>query len=99
MSLTRLFVSRPTLVFVIIALMTFAGVVSVNTIVKQLFPNVSQPTVTVQAQYTGASVTVMRDNIVAPIEEQLAGTTGLQTINATVELGTATIVAVYYLGT
>jgi HAE1 family hydrophobic/amphiphilic exporter-1 len=97
-SLTRLFVNRPTLVFVIIALMTFAGVVSTTTIVKQLFPNVSQPTVTIQAQYNGASVTVMRDNIVAPIEEQLAGTTDLQTINSTVQQGTATIVAVYYLG-
>ena len=98
MSLTRLFVNRPTLVFVIIALMTFAGVVSVNTIVKQLFPSISQPTITIQAQYTGASVTVMRDNIVKPIEQQLAGTTDLQTINATVQQGTASIVAVYYLG-
>ncbi len=98
MSLTRLFVSRPTLVFVIIALMTFAGVVSTTTIVKQLFPNVSQPTVTIFAQYNGASVTVMRDNIVRPIEQQLAGTTDLQTINSTVQQGTATIVAVYYLG-
>ncbi|MBV8150212.1 MAG: efflux RND transporter permease subunit, partial [Candidatus Eremiobacteraeota bacterium] len=60
MSLTRLFVNRPTLVFVIIALMTFAGVVSTTTIVKQLFPNVSQPTVTINAQYNGASVTEMR---------------------------------------
>ena len=98
MSLTRLFVTRPTLVFVIIALMTFAGVVSTTTIVKQLFPNVSQPTVTINAQYNGASVTVMRDNIVRPIEQQLAGTTDLQTINSTVQQGTATIVAVYYLG-
>ncbi|MGH7660069.1 MAG: efflux RND transporter permease subunit, partial [Vulcanimicrobiaceae bacterium] len=98
MSLTRLFVSRPTLVFVIIALMTFAGVVSTTTIVKQLFPNVSQPTVTIRAQYNGASVTEMRDNIVAPIEQQLAGTTDLQTINSTVQQGTAQIVAVYYLG-
>src|SRR5579875_1291765 len=78
--------------------MTFAGVVSTTTIVKQLFPNVSQPTVTIFAQYNGASVTVMRDNIVRPIEQQLAGTTDLQTINSTVQQGTATIVAVYYLG-
>ncbi|HTX03840.1 MAG TPA: efflux RND transporter permease subunit [Candidatus Acidoferrales bacterium] len=98
MSLTRLFVNRPTLVFVIVALMTFAGVVSTMTIVKQLFPNVSQPTVTINVQYNGASVTEMRDNIVAPIEQQLAGTTDLQTINSTVQQGTASIVAVYYLG-
>ncbi|MGA3038200.1 MAG: efflux RND transporter permease subunit [Vulcanimicrobiaceae bacterium] len=98
MSLTRLFVNRPTLVFVIIALMTFAGIVSTTVIVKQLFPNTSQPTVSINVQYNGASVTEMRDNIVQPIEQQLAGTTDLQTMNSTVQQGTATIVAVYYLG-
>jgi hypothetical protein len=46
-----------------------------TTIVEQLFPNVSQPTATIFASYNGASVTVMRDNIVRPIERQLAGTT------------------------
>jgi hypothetical protein len=45
LSLTRLFVHRPTLVFVLVALMLFAGVLSTFTIVKQLFPNVDQPTV------------------------------------------------------
>jgi HAE1 family hydrophobic/amphiphilic exporter-1 len=98
MNLTRLFVNRPTLVFVIVALMTFAGVVSTGVIVKQLFPNTSQPTVSINVQYNGASVTEMRDNIVAPIEQQLAGTTDLQTINSTVQQGTANIVAIYYLG-
>ena len=98
MSLTRLFVNRPTLVFVIISLMTFAGIVSTMTIVKELFPNVEQPTVSIGVQYNGASVSVMRDNIVAPIEQHLSGTTDLQTINATVQQGSATITAVYYLG-
>ena len=98
MSLTRLFVARPTLVFVLVALMTFAGVVSVQTIVKQLFPNVSQPTITISVQYNGASVPEMRDNIVAPIEQALAGTTDLQTISSVVQQGQASIVATYVLG-
>ncbi len=37
----------------------------------------------------------MRDSIVSPIEQALAGTTDLQTINATVQQGQATISAVY----
>ena len=93
MSLTRLFIKRPTLVFVLVALMMFAGVVSRSTIVKELFPNVSQPTVTISVQYNGASVTEMRDNIVAPIEQNLAGTTDLQTINCRRAAGQATITA------
>ena len=98
MSLTRLFVQRPTLVFVLISLMTFAGIVSLTTLVQQLFPNVTQPTMSINVQYNGASTTVMRDNIVAPIEQALSGTTDLQTINSVVQQGQASITAVFYLG-
>ena len=97
MNLTRLFVARPTLVFVLIAIMSLAGVISILTIVKQLFPNVDQPTVTVTVQYNGASVTEMRDNIVAPIEQYLAGTQDLQTFSSVVEQGQATITATFVI--
>ena len=98
MSLTRLFIKRPTLVFVLVALMLFGGILSTATIVKQLFPNVTQPTISINVTYNGASVSVMRDNIVAPIEQNLAGSTDLQTINSVVQQGRATISAVYTLG-
>jgi hydrophobic/amphiphilic exporter-1 (mainly G- bacteria), HAE1 family len=94
-SLTRLFIKRPTLVFVIVALMMFAGVLSTATIVKELYPDVSQPTVTISVQYNGASVTEMRDNIVQPIEQNLAGTADLQTINSVVQQGQASISAIF----
>jgi hydrophobic/amphiphilic exporter-1 (mainly G- bacteria), HAE1 family len=94
-SLTRLFIKRPTLVFVIVALMMFGGILSTITIVKELYPDVSQPTVTISVQYSGASVTEMRDNIVQPIEQNLAGTADLQTFNSVVEQGQATITAIF----
>jgi HAE1 family hydrophobic/amphiphilic exporter-1 len=94
-SLTRLFIKRPTLVFVIIALMSFAGILSTKTIVKELYPNVSQPTVSISVQYNGASVTEMRDNIVQPIEQNLAGTPDLQTFNSVVQQGQARITAIF----
>jgi hydrophobic/amphiphilic exporter-1 (mainly G- bacteria), HAE1 family len=97
LNLTRLFVSRPTLVFVLIAIMSLAGVISLMTIVKQLFPNVDQPTVTISVQFNGASVTEMRDNIVAPIEQYLAGTTDLQTFSSVVQQGQATITATFVI--
>jgi HAE1 family hydrophobic/amphiphilic exporter-1 len=97
LSITRLFIRRPTLVFVLLALMTFFGVISLSTIVRQLFPNVSQPTITISVSYPGASTTVMRDNIVQPLEQALAGTTDLQTINSVVQTGQASISAIYIL--
>ncbi len=94
-SLTRLFITRPTLVFVIVALMMFAGILATVNIVKELYPDVSQPTVTISVSFNGASVTEMRDEIVTPIEENLAGTPDLQTINSVVQQGQATISAVF----
>jgi hydrophobic/amphiphilic exporter-1 (mainly G- bacteria), HAE1 family len=96
-SLTRLFIKRPTLVFVIIALMSFGGILSTMTIVKEYFPDVSQPTITISVSYNGASVTEMRDEIVLPIEENLSGTPDLQTTNSVVQQGQATITAIFYL--
>jgi hydrophobic/amphiphilic exporter-1 (mainly G- bacteria), HAE1 family len=98
MNLTRLFITRPTLVFVLIALMSFGGILSLTTLVRQLFPNVEQPTISINVLYNGASTTEMRDSIVAPIEQNLAGTTDLQTMNATVQQGKALISATFYLG-
>lgn len=95
MNLTRLFLQRPTLVFVLVSVMMFAGILSLVTIVKELFPNVAQPTITIQASYSGASVTEMRDNVVMPIEENLAGTTDLQTINSVVQQGQAQIAGTF----
>jgi hydrophobic/amphiphilic exporter-1 (mainly G- bacteria), HAE1 family len=94
-SLTRLFITRPTLVFVLISIMMFAGILSMMTIVKEFFPDVSQPTITISVTYNGASVTEMRDEVVTPIEQNLAGTPDLQTYNSVVQQGQATISAIY----
>ncbi len=95
MWLTTLFVRRPTLVFVLLALIAVAGAISWSTLVRQQYPNVSQPTVSVNVNYNGASPTVMRDSIVRPIEDQIAGTDNLQTLNSTIQGGQATISAIF----
>jgi hydrophobic/amphiphilic exporter-1 (mainly G- bacteria), HAE1 family len=97
MWLTSLFVRRPTLVFVLLAIILLAGSISWATLVRQQYPNVSQPTIRVQLTYSGATTTVMRDSIVAPIEDQIAGSPNLQTMNSTIQNGQATIAAIFTL--
>jgi hydrophobic/amphiphilic exporter-1 (mainly G- bacteria), HAE1 family len=97
MSITELFVRRPPLVFVLLALMGLAGTLAYRTLVQQQFPNVSVPTITVSVQYGGASPTVMRDTIVRPIEDAIAGTPDLQTLSTNVQNGTASISAAFTL--
>jgi HAE1 family hydrophobic/amphiphilic exporter-1 len=95
MGLTKVFLERPTLAFVLIALILLAGFMALRSLVQQQFPNVVQPTITVTANYSGAPATVMRDDVVMPIEDQLAGALDLYRINSVVQSGTARISAVY----
>jgi len=97
MNLTRIFVHRTTLTFVLLALIAIAGSIAWATLVRQQFPNVSQPTITIKATYSGASTTVMRDSIVKPIEDEISGTPDLQTLNSTVQSGTASVSAIFTL--
>src|ERR1700738_2821132 len=97
MSITELFVRRPPLVFVLLALMGLAGTMAYRSLVQQQFPNVSVPTIGVSVQYNGASPTVMRDTIVRPIEDAIAGTPNLQTLSSNIQAGRATISAAFYI--
>ncbi|MFY9631922.1 MAG: efflux RND transporter permease subunit, partial [Candidatus Cybelea sp.] len=94
---TRLFVSRPALVFVALALIAVAGSIALTTIVQQQFPNIDFPTISVRASYPGGSTTQIRDAIVRPIEDAIAGAPDLDHINTTVQQGQATISAVFSL--
>jgi HAE1 family hydrophobic/amphiphilic exporter-1 len=97
MWLTRVFVHRPTLVFVLVALITLAGTLAYQQLVQQQYPNVTQPTIRIQVSYPGASTTIMRNSIVEPFENALAGVQDLLTINSTIQTGQASISAIFTL--
>ncbi|HTV73623.1 MAG TPA: efflux RND transporter permease subunit [Candidatus Acidoferrales bacterium] len=97
MWLTRLFVARPTLVTVFLALVILAGSVAATTLVKQQFPSAETPSIQVLISYPGASTTEMQDAIVRPIEDQVAGTPDLAYIESSIEPGQASIIAVFNL--
>jgi HAE1 family hydrophobic/amphiphilic exporter-1 len=98
MFLTRLFVQKPALVFVMIAFVTIAGILALRSLTEQQYPNFDLPTITVQVKYPGASPSEMRDAIARPIEDNVAGAPDLSVINTTVLQGAATISAVFNLG-
>ena len=95
--LTRAFIQRPTLVLVLVALVMLCGIMALRSLVVQQFPNVENPVVRVGVSYSGASTTEMRDSIVVPIENQLAGTPDMVTLDSTVQNGQASISATFTL--
>lgn len=97
MKFTRVFVERPTLVTVFLALVLIAGTLSGFKLVKQQLPNYDVPSIQVLLTYSGASTTEMRDEIVRPLEDQIAGAPDLSYVETTIEPGQASIVAVFSL--
>ncbi len=97
MRITQLFVHRPTLVTVLLALIALAGGVSYATLVNQQFPNIDFPTISVRLSYPGGSPTEIRDAIVRPIEDAIAGAPNLDHITTTIQNGQAAISATFTL--
>jgi HAE1 family hydrophobic/amphiphilic exporter-1 len=97
MSLTRLFVRRPTLVTVFLALVIIGGTIAGTGLIQQQFPSTDVPSIQVLVSYPGASTTEMRDAIVRPLEDQLAGVPNLDHLETSIQPGAASIVAVFQL--
>ncbi|MGA8532791.1 MAG: efflux RND transporter permease subunit [Candidatus Tumulicola sp.] len=97
MWITRTFVNRPTLVTVTLAAIALAGIVSYATLVNQQFPNIDFPTIQVRAAYPGGSPSEIRDAIVRPLEDAIAGAPNLDHLNSTIQNGQATIAATFAL--
>jgi HAE1 family hydrophobic/amphiphilic exporter-1 len=93
MYLTRVFLKRPTLVFVLIALTTLAAVMALRSLVVQQTPNSGLPAISVSVGYSGASTTELVTEVAQPIEDQLAGTPYLDHIDTTIQTGQVNISA------
>ena len=96
-SITRLFVERPPLVFVLVMLIAIGGIFALDTIVQQQFPNVDFPTINVSASYPGASPSELRDSVVRPIEDAIAGAPSLDHLTSTIQLNSASVSATFSL--
>ncbi|MGH7737339.1 MAG: efflux RND transporter permease subunit [Candidatus Tyrphobacter sp.] len=97
MRVTQLFVNRPTLLFVLMVLILIVGGVSFATLVNQQFPNIDFPTISVRLSYPGGSTSEIRDAIVRPIEDAIAGAPNLDHLTTTIQNGQANISATFTL--
>ena len=95
--ITKLFVTRPTLAAVLVALAAIGGGLAAYTMRVQELPNIVPPLADVIIFYPAASPAQMRDGIVRPIEDQIAGAPHLEHLQSTIQQGFATIQAVFDL--
>ena len=103
--LARFFIDRPVLAWVISIIIILLGAIAAGFLPIAEYPEVTPPTVRVQATYPGASAQVLADTVASPIEQQVVGVErmlymtsqsnndGSYTLDVTFELGTDVNVA------
>jgi multidrug efflux pump len=98
--MTRFFISRPIFAAVLSIVITLAGMVASGVLPVAQYPEIAPPTVTITANYPGASAETLARTVAAPIEEQLSGVEGLLYYNSSsASNGTLTITATFEVGT
>ena len=73
MRFSRFFIDRPIFAGVIAVLITVVGLLAYLGLPVTQYPEVVPPTVTVSAQYPGASAETVADTVAAPIEQEING--------------------------
>ena len=67
------FVRRPIVAIVIAIFTVIAGVVSLDTLPIEQYPDITPPVVQVRARYTGANSTNVEQSVATPLEQQING--------------------------
>jgi HAE1 family hydrophobic/amphiphilic exporter-1 len=72
------FIKRPVTAIVIALVLMISGVICVFNLAVDQYPNISPPSVGVNANYTGADAQTVEQTTAIPIEEQVNGTPGME---------------------
>jgi multidrug efflux pump len=75
--LARFFINRPIFAWVIAIVIMLAGAASITSLPVAQYPDVAPPTVSISANYPGASAETIENSVTQVIEQQLTGLDGL----------------------
>jgi multidrug efflux pump len=99
-SISRFFIERPILAWVIGILIMLVGVLSITRLPVSLYPNIASPSIEIDASYPGASAKTVEDSVTQIIEQNMTGLDGVIYIASTSDgLGNVSIVLTFASGT
>jgi HAE1 family hydrophobic/amphiphilic exporter-1 len=99
MSIPRLAIHRPITMFMISAVVTLLGLISLTRLPVDLMPDVSFPSITVRVNYQGVGPLEMEELVTRPIEQAVSAVAGLERLESTSSEGTARVTLNFAWGT
>ncbi|GAB3814729.1 multidrug efflux RND transporter permease subunit [Pontibacter rugosus] len=81
--ISDVFIKRPVTSIVISIVIVLVGVLAMMNLPVTQYPDISPPTVSVTANYTGADAQTVEQTIATPVETQINGTPGMAYISST----------------
>lgn len=98
--LSRFFVHRPVLAWVIAIVIMMIGALSLRTLPVEQYPSVAPPSIRISATYPGASADTLATTVTQVIEQDMVGIDNLMYMSSTSSsAGTATITLTFKSGT
>ncbi len=77
------FIKRPVTAIVISIVLIISGLICMNNLAVDQYPNISPPSVSIYGSYTGADAQTVEQTVATPIEEQVNGTPGMEYMQST----------------
>ena len=82
MSFSQFFIDRPIFAGVLSMLLFLGGLIAMLNLPISEYPDVTPPSVVVQAQFPGANPSVIAETVATPLEEQINGIEGMLYMNS-----------------
>jgi len=98
--MAKFFIERPIFAWVIAIFIMVLGIVSIKQLPVAQYPTVAPPTIQISAAYPGATAQTLEDSVLAVIEREMNGATGLAYMETTSQAnGTGSISLSFEPGT
>lgn len=91
----RFFIDRPVFAWVIAIVIMLAGALSITRLPIEMYPQVAPPTVSIVAQYPGASAQTIENSVTQVIEQKLTGIDNLRYFSSSSSDGQMTIMLTF----
>ena len=94
--MARFFIDRPVFAWVISILICLLGAISITTLPVAQYPSVAPPSISITANYAGASAETLADTVTSVIEQQLNGIDNLLYMNSTSDANGIAVITLYF---